>query len=1131
MKRWDVLGSSMSRLNAIRLCLIGGLTAIGITCHPFGAYAYDKPVDVDSFAESVSNTVQAVRIELENNLGKSVPSLSLILQTASNTFFASSSATPEQAVETNTAFRFASNTKNFTSAAVLHLQQRGLLSITNRIVDIMPWAGQPYVPEGTNWAIPHRNSITIEQLLNHSAGVYDVDNDPVPGCEGMSYVTWMQEQDEAHQFTPEELVGVVAEHQLSYFEPGQGYHYSDTGYSLLAAIVGRVYSIETDQDKNLTDYLYDHGIAGADIRFPFLASDTALPDPFVPGTLYLPDDESMIITDYNVSQHVGEGNGYGSLDALNRHIRSIMKGQNVLSNELVHLMHTTTSAANGNYGLGCSYSPDLGFGHSGAVVGYLTMMAYNPETDISAAAVLPLWDMSGGMSGIWTCYEAMYDAAYRSLEALGYPRTPVLAHGSHTNLLLAAGVTNSFYVTGVGDAMYAFIVSNNVTDVLGRIAPAMNPDAGQSFTNSFSWPCEVPGTYRLKLTAVSNTPCSLTLTGLKFPEEADYSDLDWTNAFIAAHETFSRQYAFTDWKAVDWGALYSNTLPRIVAAQAATNEVEYYAALKAYAGAIPDSHIFVATTNTAVPEAWAEQVAGGGYGLAVAQLDDGSVIAAALLTNGPAQFAGMQAGAEIVSWNGIAPTSAFAQVDVAAYPLKTLAGKLTLDPQATLEHERLEQARLLARGPVGTNVDVQFVNPESSTTQTVALTATADTNATFGLLDFAPMQDPAAAPVEYHIMSNGLGYVAIRAEGSTEEALSNMTAAASAFAASNVPGVIVDVRGNLGGDDSLAAALCGFFYQTNTFYERQNWYNTLDDTFTEFTISAIPGDRWVDHLAIEPQDAFYGGPVAVLINPGTVSSGEGIAMGIGKLPNAKVIGFHGTDGSFGMASAMIWLPGGHVIGYPFGQSLDENDIVQLDSQNGIGGVPPEMRIPMTASNVLAYAAGEDVALRVASDYLLNLTELPVGQTATGTLAAGDAELFRFPPVTDLVYMLVQSGAIRTHIVDAQVGIVASSSNGTLTWTCTESSQPYLMTVADKDGPYEIKLDIPLLIRAIEGQQEQITLRWQSPTNRIAALWMSTNLCDEAASTPVWSNIIAESWFTSATNQPDTERAFYWLEMD
>lgn len=37
----------------------------------------------------------------------------------------------------------------------------------------------------------------------------------------------------------------------------------------------------------------------------------------------------------------------------------------------------------GGYGLGCSYSEGIGYGHSGAVSGYLSMMTYDPDDDLS----------------------------------------------------------------------------------------------------------------------------------------------------------------------------------------------------------------------------------------------------------------------------------------------------------------------------------------------------------------------------------------------------------------------------------------------------------------------------------------------------------------------------------------------------------------------------------------------------------------------------------------------------------------------------------------------------------------------------------------------------------------------------
>jgi carboxyl-terminal processing protease len=92
-------------------------------------------------------------------------------------------------------------------------------------------------------------------------------------------------------------------------------------------------------------------------------------------------------------------------------------------------------------------------------------------------------------------------------------------------------------------------------------------------------------------------------------------------------------------------------------------------------------------------------------------------------------------------------------------------------------------------------------------------------------------------------------------------------------------------------------------------------------------------------------------------------------MCIQRLPQGRVIGFHGTNGSFGMVGGEIAMPGGYKINYPFGRSIDKNGVIQLDSRNGIGGVAPNPRVPKTFENVMAYAAGTDVDLQFAIKYL------------------------------------------------------------------------------------------------------------------------------------------------------------------
>ena len=463
--------------------------------------------------------------------------------------------------------------------------------------------------------------------------------------------------------------------------------------------------------------------------------------------------------------------------------------------------------------------------------------------------------------------------------------------------------------------------------------------------------------------------------GFTYPDPADYSTLTWTDAFQAAHDKFSREYAFSEWKGVDWPGLYSRFMPRIIQAQATGDEKAYYLALHEYVCSIPDGHISLAAQNAAVPTALGKELAGGGFGMAVAELDDSRVIAAAIVSNGPADLAGIVTGAEIISWGGEPVKTAIGRIDVGAVPFKVLTGALGGEnPQATLEHYRLEQARLLTRGPVGTGVQVVFKNPGSAASQTATLMAVDDAGQTFSLLNFAKRAD-FSDQVDYRILPEGYGYVLVRMEhdlsnpGYPTRIFQEFQEAITSFVAAGVPGVVVDLRGNYGGSDQLAADLCGFFYSSPSFYEYQEYYDKRNGQFLQFTADEHGLNPFVDNISINPQTPYFDGPVVALVNPGTISSGEGPTMCISQLPNGRVIGFHGTNGSFGMTGGAIQMPGGYTIEYPYGRSVDENGVIQLDSRNGIGGVAPNPWVPKTLENVLAFAAGTDVELQYAIKYL------------------------------------------------------------------------------------------------------------------------------------------------------------------
>ncbi|MCF8144335.1 MAG: peptidase S41 [Deltaproteobacteria bacterium] len=448
----------------------------------------------------------------------------------------------------------------------------------------------------------------------------------------------------------------------------------------------------------------------------------------------------------------------------------------------------------------------------------------------------------------------------------------------------------------------------------------------------------------------------------------DYSTLSWSEAFEAANAKFSREYAFTEWKGVDFGNLYARFAPRIAAAEAAADTDTYYRTLREYLFSIPDGHIMITSPDQVGLSA--DEIAGG-FGLVAAELDDGRIIAAAVTDGGPAANAGIQVGAELLAWNGV-------PVDVAVEAVSVLWNK---EPPATNENRRMEKIRFLTRAAVGAARTVDFRNPGESEPHSAVMIAIDDHKKGLDLVNFAPSPDmeDVMKLVEYRVLDSGYGYVRVYVEsdmdGESEYAwavYAKFEEAIKYFVELNVPGLIVDLRGNMGGSDETAADLSGFFYREARHYENQFLYNALTGEFMWVFMDEKEGDILPipKPLEIMPQSVYYGGPVIALVNPACISSGEGIAMGIKGSPNGRVVGFFGTNGSFGITGGTIIMPYTSEFrcgfAYPIGRSLDADFVVQIDSgKDGKGGVFPNNRVPRTLENVLAYANGDDVELQFA----------------------------------------------------------------------------------------------------------------------------------------------------------------------
>lgn len=139
---------------------------------------------------------------------------SLVIIDNSDVFFEHSNGLANrktgQPNDLNTKFRIASLTKQFTAVAIMILQERQLLSVSDPI--------SLYVPD-----FPRGDEITIHHLLSHTSGIIRGVPGKVP----------------ERKLTPQELLDLFKNEPLL-FEPGSDFAYSNSGYKVLGFIIEQV---------------------------------------------------------------------------------------------------------------------------------------------------------------------------------------------------------------------------------------------------------------------------------------------------------------------------------------------------------------------------------------------------------------------------------------------------------------------------------------------------------------------------------------------------------------------------------------------------------------------------------------------------------------------------------------------------------------------------------------------------------------------------------------------------------------------------------------------------------------------------------------------------------------------------
>jgi D-alanyl-D-alanine carboxypeptidase len=202
---------------------------------------------------------------LQTGLDRGLPGVALRVERGNEVVFdgAAGFASREQQtlVAPSDRFGVGSVTKTFTAVLVLQLVDDGVLTLDDTVTK---WLDDPVVGR-----IPYVDRITLRQLLTHTSGTYDMFDSGSPFFQD-AYLG--EGADWTRVWKPLEVLAYAdGAKQEPYFAPGEGIHYSNTGYILLGLI------LEQATGQTYAERLHARILGPLDLADTFFASTEPVP--------------------------------------------------------------------------------------------------------------------------------------------------------------------------------------------------------------------------------------------------------------------------------------------------------------------------------------------------------------------------------------------------------------------------------------------------------------------------------------------------------------------------------------------------------------------------------------------------------------------------------------------------------------------------------------------------------------------------------------------------------------------------------------------------------------------------------------------------------------------------------------
>lgn len=429
------------------------------------------------------------------------------------------------------------------------------------------------------------------------------------------------------------------------------------------------------------------------------------------------------------------------------------------------------------------------------------------------------------------------------------------------------------------------------------------------------------------------------------PESAalvDFSDLSFTEAFDAMIEKFRTDYAFTEFKQIDWDAISAKYRDRFVEADTNDDERLYLDTLAEIIWSLPDGHINISPFDVYQQEF--VRTISNSMGIAIRETDEQRTFVVYLVEGSPAAQESIEVGTEILAINGI---------PIADFIRRTRPFGSTY----STTHNRLlgQQAYAMRFSEDVNQVEITYQN-EGGEPVTTTLQTTQEFESFIYALGLTENLSY-ALPVEYELLPSGYVYAKIYSffdnRALTVQLWERMIQTINEQGAE---GVIIDMRENGGGNGFLADQLTAYFFDEPLVVGYRGEYN---DESGEFFFDP----RREERLYLPAENLRYDGPVAVLIGPNCASACERFAYNLTLQDRAAVVGHYPTAGLGGGVEDFV-MPLDMTIRFTVVRSVDPNREIHIEGT----GVEPTLRVPVTEETLFSQ---DDIILQAAIETLQN----------------------------------------------------------------------------------------------------------------------------------------------------------------